>query len=157
LTEALIAEAMTVQRFVHFAAVAQAEGSTQVAELLAGFAETAACAAQGHIDILQHLEDPVTHMPLGDTSLNLSAAHEGERYQGMELYPRLVSAAQSEGLPDVASWFRTLAALKTTQAARLSQSLDVLVAIPPAPDAATLDSTDNSNERGLRAINQRDA
>jgi rubrerythrin len=126
LRAAFVSEAMTAQRYTYFAQVAEIEGRVQIAQVFTELAESATCAAHGHIDFLQHFADPATEQPIGETQLNVASAVIGELYEATELYPELVVAARAEGLADVASWLTTMCALKRAHVARLKQVLDAL-------------------------------
>jgi rubrerythrin len=130
---AFAADAMTVQRYTYFAQVAEIEGHVKVSKLFAEFAESIACAAQGHIDFLQYAPGS----SIGCTQLNLTTALAGELQEAMEIYPRLVSVAHDEGLADVASWLETLAALKRAHFAKIDHTLATMVPNPSMADDAT--------------------
>ena len=132
LRTAFTAEAMTAQRFTYFAMLADIEGYPEVACLFAEMAESVACAAHGHVDWLQHVADPSTGDPIGDTELNLAASLAGELQEASRLYPALAEAARGDGLSDVASWFDTVRALKMAHVEKLQRALDHLIARRPA-------------------------
>jgi rubrerythrin len=131
LRTAFAAEAMTAQRFTYFARVADVEGYPDIARLFDEMAESIACAAHGHVDWLQHVADPSTDRPIGDTQLNLAAAVAGAVHEASQLYPALAEAARTDGFADVASWFDTLHALKSSHVAKLERALDALTARAP--------------------------
>ncbi len=131
LRTAFAAEAMTAQRFTYFARVADVEGYPDIARLFDDMAESIACAAHGHVDWLQHVADPSIDLPIGDTQLNLAASVAGALREASQLYPALAEAARADGFADVASWFDTLHALKSSQAAKLERALDALTAREP--------------------------
>ena len=83
LRSAFVAEAMTVQRYAYFAQAAAIEGLVDVSNLFTELAESAACAAHGHLDLLQYT-DPVTDQPIGETRLNIAAAVSGELKEAAE-------------------------------------------------------------------------
>lgn len=124
LRDAFRAEAETVQRYTYFAQVAEIEGHQVVAKLFGDLAESVACVAHGHLDLLGQTADPTTDQPIGETPLNLAAALTGELREADDVYTRLTSLAHNEGHADVASWLTNLSALKKAHVAKLDQALD---------------------------------
>lgn len=120
------AEAATAARYAYFARVAEIEGHTEAAWVFGELAESAACAAHGHLDVLRDLlggDDPAAGHPLGDTRGNLAAAITGDLREATDRYPGLAERAHADGIADVASWMETLCALKKTHVHRLEQAL----------------------------------
>jgi len=122
LAAALATEAMAAQRYGYFARIAEIEGRTDAAMLFSRLAESVACVAQGHLDVLRDAADDVER-PIGDTSTNLASAVATGLDEADSLYPRLKAAAMAEGLHDVASWLTTVMALKQAHLTRLDQAL----------------------------------
>ena len=136
LRHAFAVEAASAVRYSYFAQIAEIEGHAVAARLLTEAAQSAICAAHGHLDLLQYDGDPVTGQPLGDTQRNLAAAVSGELRDATEFYPELVGVAHDEGSADTASWFNTLAALKNAHVAKFDRVLIKLTASPTlAPEA----------------------
>jgi rubrerythrin len=125
---------MTVQRYTYFAQVAEIEGFPEAARLFTELAESAACAAHGHLDFLRHAADPVTEQPIGDTRLNLAAAMAAELREAREFYPTLVEVAFADAHADTASWLKTMAALKASHTTRLDRLLAGPTGDPPTED-----------------------
>jgi rubrerythrin len=123
---AFAAEAMSVQRYSYFAQLAEIEGHIEVARLFGELAESNACAAHGHIDVLQLTADPATGRPIGTTHLNLASAIAGELREANQGYPDLAAAALADGHTDVASWLTTLCALKKAHVDKLEKALSLL-------------------------------
>jgi rubrerythrin len=130
LATAFAAEAMAAQRYDYFARIAEIEGRTEAAMLFGRLAESVACVAQGHMDVLRDVGEDIER-PVGDTSINLASAVETGLDEADSLYPRLKAAALADGLADVASWMTTVMALKQAHLARLDQALARIVAGPP--------------------------
>jgi rubrerythrin len=120
------AESANVQRYAFFAQIAEIEGHGETARLFRELADSLAVAAQGHLDHLRQVDDPATRLPIGGTEHNLAAALAGELDEGSGTYRALAEEARSEELPDLASWFETLVALKRAHVARLERALDLL-------------------------------
>lgn len=137
LREAFAAESMTAQRYTYFAQIAEVEGRSDAARLFSELAESATCAAHGHLDVLRQAADPMTEQPIGETPLNLAAATAAALYEARELYPKLVDIAFVDAHADTASWLKTLAALKARHTTRLDQMLAAMTAgTSPADDPA---------------------
>ncbi|MCM4083543.1 ferritin family protein [Paractinoplanes hotanensis] len=132
LRAAFVAEASTVVRFRYFAQIAEIEGSLEAARLFTELAESAACVAHGHLDILQTVTDPATDRPIDDTELNLADAVSSEMEAATAVYPALGREAQAEGLADLTSWFETLTALKQAHLVKLTAAREVLLGGAPA-------------------------
>lgn len=124
---ALAAEALAAQRYGYFAQIAEIEGRTDAALLFGRLAESVACVAQGHLDVLRDAADDVER-PIGDTRTNLASAVAMGLDEADSLYPRLKAAALAEGRQDVASWLTTVMALKQAHLSRLDQALTETVA-----------------------------
>ncbi|MFF0450573.1 rubrerythrin family protein [Streptomyces sp. NPDC004609] len=123
---AFLAEAATAARYTYFAQVAEIEGHTEAARVFGELAESVACAAHGHLDVLRDLlggDDPGTGRALGDTRRNLAAAISGDLGEATERYPGLAARAHTDGVADLASWLETLCTLKKTHVDRLEQAL----------------------------------
>lgn len=126
LKDAFAQEAVTAYRYLYFAKIADIEGQPDVAQLFRDLAEGGVCNAHGSLDYLRTEGDPLTGAPIGETDRNLHAALLGESTEYSELYPTMAAVAHTEGFPDVASWFETLAKLKRAHADQLRQALDRL-------------------------------
>ncbi|MFD3980173.1 rubrerythrin family protein [Streptomyces griseus] len=123
---AFLAEAATAARYTYCARVADIEGHPEAARVFGELAESVACAAHGHLDVLRDLlggDDTGTGPVLGDTRGNLAAAISGDLGEAGERYPGLAARAHLDGAADVASWLETLCTLKRTHVDRLEQAL----------------------------------
>jgi rubrerythrin len=146
LRSAFLDEAATERRYAYFAQTAEIEGHLEIARLFADLAETAGCAAHGHLDFLQYQVDPTTGQAIGDTALNTAAAAVGELTDATERYPGLVDEARAEGFADLAGWLTTMCALKKAHVEKLEAALDALtqqsgtgVSAPSNPGPALTD------------------
>ena len=126
LKDAFAEEAVTAYRYLYFAKIADIEGRPDVAQLFRDLAEGGLCNAHGSLDFLRTEGDPLTGAPIGETDRNLHAALLGESTEFNELYPDMAAVAHSEGFPDVASWFETLAKLKRAHTQQLRDAIERL-------------------------------
>lgn len=128
LKAAFAGEAQANRRYLYFARRADVEGLPEVAGLFRDVAEGETGHAFGHFDFLKEVGDPVTGHPVGDSSLNLQSAVEGETYEYTEMYPGFAKGAREEGFDEVADWFETLARAEKSHAGRFQRGLDALSA-----------------------------
>lgn len=122
LVAAFTAESVNVQRYTYFAQVAEIEGHAEAATLFRQLAAHASCVAHGHLDQLGMSEEE-TEEPVGDTAANLLASLRRERFDIHGALAGAAEEARDAGLPDLASWYRTLVALKSHHLRRLETAL----------------------------------
>jgi rubrerythrin len=123
LKRAFAAEAEANRRYIYFASQADVEGYPEIAGLFRDTAEGETGHANGHMDRLKTVGDPVTDLPVGSTVKNLESAIAGETREYTEQYPHMAQAARAEGFPEIAEWFETLAKAEKNHAARFTQGL----------------------------------
>ena len=126
LKEAFAGESQANRRYLYFAKQADIEGHPDVGGLFRDTAEAETGHAHGHLDYLRRVGDPATEKPIGSTDKNLVAAVAGETYEYTEMYPGMAKDARSEGFPDIAEWFETLAKAEKSHAGRFQKALDTL-------------------------------
>ncbi len=126
LKEAFLAESQANRRYLYFAKIADIEGYPEIAGNFRETADGEAGHADGHLDYLKRVGDPVTSLPIGETVLNLKAAIEGETHEYTDMYPGMAKTARDEGLPEIAEWFETLAKAERLHAGRFQKLLDGL-------------------------------
>lgn len=126
LKEAFGGESMANRRYTYFAKVADVEGYPDVAGLFRDTAEGETGHAHGHLDYLKTVGDPATDQPIGDTSKNLASAVFGETFEYTKMYPGMAQTARTEGFPEIADWFETLAKAEKSHAGRFQKGLDSL-------------------------------
>ena len=124
LKDAFAGESQANRRYLYFAKVADIEGYPEVASNFRETAEGETGHAHGHLDYLKQVGDPATGLPLGDTSLNLKAAIEGETHEYTDMYPGMAKTAREEGFKEIADWFETLAKAEKSHAGRFQSLLD---------------------------------
>lgn len=123
LKKAFASEAQTNRRYLYFALTADIEGYNDIAAVFRSTAEGETGHAQGHLEYLEEVGDPMTGAPIGDTGANLKAAIAGET-RDSEMYPEMAQQARAEGFDEIADWFETLAKAETSHAARFRKALD---------------------------------
>ena len=124
LKDAFAGESQANRRYLYFAKVADVEGYPEVAGNFRETAEGETGHAHGHLDYLKQVGDPATNLPIGDTSLNLKAAVEGETHEYTDMYPGMAKAARDEGFPEIADWFETLAKAERSHAGKFQRALE---------------------------------
>lgn len=124
LKEAFAGESQANRRYLYFARRADVEGYPDIAALFRSVAEGETGHAFGHFDHLLEVGDPVTGVPVGDTSDNLKSAIEGETYEYTEMYPGFAKTAREENFDTIADWFETLARAEKSHAGRFQAGLD---------------------------------
>ena len=128
LKEAFAGESQANRRYLYFARAADVEGQPEVAALFRSVSEGETGHAFGHFDLLKEVGDPVTGVPVGDSSKNLKSAIEGETYEYTQMYPGFARVAREEGFNEAAEWFETLAKAEKSHAGRFQKGLDTLSA-----------------------------
>ena len=123
LKDAFAGESQANRRYLYFAKAADIEGYPEIAGNFRETADGETGHAHGHLDYLKQVGDPATDLPIGDTSLNLRAAVEGETHEYTDMYPGMAKAARDEGFPEIADWFETLAKAEKSHAGRFQKML----------------------------------
>src|SRR5258707_35578 len=93
LKHAFAGESQANRRYLYFARRADIEGFPDVGGLFRDTSEAETGHAFGHLDFLKEVGDPVTGVPIGETSLNLKSAIESETYEFTEMYPGFARTA----------------------------------------------------------------
>jgi len=123
---AFAGESQANRRYTYFAKVADVEGYPDIASNFRETAEGETGHAHGHLDYLKKVGDPATGLPIGDSVANLKAAVAGETHEYTDMYPGMAKTARSEGFPEIADWFETLAKAEKSHAGRFQKLLDGL-------------------------------
>ena len=126
LKAAFAGESQANRRYLYFAQKADVEGYPDVAMLFRSVADGETGHAFGHFDFLAEVGDPVTDVPVGETSQNLKSAIEGETYEYTEMYPGFARTAREEGFDKIADWMETLARAEKSHAGRFPQGLEAV-------------------------------
>lgn len=123
LKAAFAADCQDVERFRYFATRADLEGQLSASSLFRAAKEGQASRAQGHLDFLSAVSDPVTRLPIGSTEENLRAAISRTTYEGETMYVTFAQTAREEGFDSVAEWFEALAASERELLRHFQQAL----------------------------------
>jgi len=123
LKAAVAGESQANRRYLYFAKIADVEGYPAVAGNFRETAEGETGHAHGHLDYLKKVGDPATGLAMGSTEDNLKAAIAGETHEYTDMYPGMAKTARSEGFPEIADWFETLAKAEKSHAGRFSEML----------------------------------
>lgn len=126
LKAAFAGESQANRRYLYFAQKADVEGNPDIAAVFRSVAEGETGHAFGHFDFLKEVGDPVTGVPVGDTTANLKSAIEGETYEYTQMYPGFAKAARDEGYAEIAEWLETLARAEKSHAGRFQKALESL-------------------------------
>ena len=123
LKAAFAGESQANRRYLYFAKIADVEGYPEVAGNFRETAEGETGHAHGHLDYLKKVGDPATGLAIGSTEENLKAAIAGETHEYTDMYPGMAKTARTEGFPEIADWFETLAKAEKAHAGRFSAML----------------------------------
>jgi rubrerythrin len=123
---AFSAESQANQRYLYFAAQAEAQGYAKTAAVFRATADEETGHAFFLLDYLVDHGDPATGLPIGSTRENLQAAIAGETYEYADMYPAMARMAREEGFDEVADWFETMAKVERSHAKRFQQAADLL-------------------------------
>jgi rubrerythrin len=123
LKDAFAWEAQANRRYLYFAKKAEAEGHPEVAALFRSTAEGETGHANGHLEFLERVGDPITGLPMGSTRELLASVVASETHESTEMYPRMAQVAREEGFDDVADWFETLVKAERSHATRYTKAL----------------------------------
>ncbi len=126
LKQAFSGESQANRRYLYFAARADLEGLSEIAEVFRSTAEGETGHAYGHMDYMALVGDPATGCPIGTTEENLIAAIEGETHEYTDMYPAMARTAREEGFEEIADWFETLAKAERSHASRFQKVLQKL-------------------------------
>jgi rubrerythrin len=117
-------ETQAHRRYMYFALQAEQEGLPDIAMLFRSTAEGEVGHANGHLELLQSVGDPLTGLPFGSTADNLRAAIASEAMETTDIYPAFARMAREEGFHDIADWFETLAKAENSHSHRYQKALD---------------------------------
>ncbi len=113
LLTAFAGESQARNRYTYFASQAKKEGYEQIAGFFLETADNEKEHAKRLFKFLEGGEAAVTAVfpagVIGETSINLVAAAEGENYEHTMMYPAFAETAEEEGLATIAAVFRAIA------------------------------------------------
>ena len=121
LRAAFAGESQANRRYLYFAQKADVEGHSEVASVFRSAAEGETGHAFGHLEFLEHVGDPATGEPIGETADNLRSAIAGETHEYTDMYPGMAKTARAEGFEEIAFWFDTLAKAEKSHAGKFTK------------------------------------
>jgi rubrerythrin len=127
LQTAFAGESQANQKYLAFAAKAEAEGHPQIAKLFRAAAAAETVHAHSHLRVMNGIKD---------TKQNLQAAIDGERYEFKDMYPDFIQTAEAEGNRAAAISFRNANAIEKIHHELYTEALETLTAGKDLPPAA---------------------
>jgi rubrerythrin len=127
LQAAFAGESQANQKYLAFAAKAEAEGHLQIAKLFRAAAAAETVHAHNHLRVMNGVQD---------TKQNLQAAIDGERYEFRDMYPDFIQKAEAEGNRAAAISFRNANAVEKIHHELYTKALETLAAGKDLPPAA---------------------
>jgi rubrerythrin len=126
LKEAFARSSQIHMRYLYFAIQSDNEGHHDISEVFRSTAVGETGHANGHLEFLAEVGDPVTGSAIGTTTDNLKAAIMSETCDRTDMYPGMARTARDEGLDEIADWFETLAKALKAHGGRFQNALDTL-------------------------------
>jgi rubrerythrin len=117
LQAAFAGESQANRKYLAFAAEAAADGYPQIAKLFRAAAAAETVHAHAHLRVMQGVKD---------TSENLQAAIEGERYEFQQMYPEFLREAEAEGNQAAVITFRNALAVEEIHHQLYEDAMDSL-------------------------------
>lgn len=124
LKEAFAISSQKYMCYLYFAKQADNESYHDVSAIFRSTAVGETGHANGHLDFLAEIGDPVTGSAIGTTTDNLKAAITSETCDHTDMYPGMARTARDEGFDEIADWFETLAKAERSHANRFQKALD---------------------------------
>lgn len=126
LLAAFAEKSQAIQRYLWFAEQADVEGHPEVAAVFRLVAGHETGHAQGLLEFLAEVGDPLTGGAIGDSRDNLQSALGGGTTVAVSSYPAYAAAARKAGRDDVAEWFDSLAQSEERSLDRLRAAANTL-------------------------------
>lgn len=120
LTDALATAGVTTLRALWFAQQADVDGRPDAARAFRAIADDVTSNAFGLLEHLADVGDPLTGLPIDDTTDHIAAAIEGERRTRDSIDPAAVDTARTDGFPEIADWFLTLSGAAERHIAKMT-------------------------------------
>lgn len=114
LKAAFAGESQANRRYTLFARVAELEGDGEAKAAFDHAAAEETAHALGHLAYMS---------AYGSTADNLQAAHDGEDYETVEMYPEFAQVAEEEGYPEIAQYFRAVGGFEKQHRDRYKKAL----------------------------------
>ena len=117
LKAAFAGESQARNKYTFFAQAARKEGYHYIAKIFEETADNEMRHAKDHFKLLGGL---------GDTAANLQAAHDGEDYEVVDMYPTFAKEAEAEGEKEAAVLFAQIAKVEAHHRDRYKRLLDMV-------------------------------
>lgn len=117
LKAAFAGESQARNKYTFFAQAAKKEGYHYIAKIFEETADNEMRHAKDHFKLLG---------ALGDTAANLQAAHDGEDYEVVDMYPTFAKEAESEGQKEAAILFAQIAKVESHHRDRYKRLLEMV-------------------------------
>jgi rubrerythrin len=117
LKAAFAGESQANRRYTLYKRIAELEGATEAAAAFDYAATEETAHALGHLAYFGGF---------GDTKANLGTAVGGEDYECSTMYPDFAAAAEAEGFPEIAQYFKMVGAYEKKHHDRFKKALDEL-------------------------------
>jgi rubrerythrin len=127
LQAAFAGESQANQRYLAFAAKAEAEGHPQIAKLFRAAAAAEAVHAHAHLRVMGGVKE---------TKQNLQVAIDGERYEFKEMYSDFIQKAEAEGNRAAVNSFRNAMAVEIIHHDLYTRALETLTTGKDLPAAS---------------------
>ena len=127
LQAAFAGESQASQKYLAFAAKAEAEGHPEVAKLFRAAAAAETVHAQSHLRVMTGV---------GDTRQNLQAAIDGERYESEEMYRDFIQKAEAEGNRGAVGSFHNAMTVERLRHELYTKAIEALIAGGDLPSSA---------------------
>lgn len=102
-------ESQSSRRYHWFADQADVEGRPEAAALFRTIGAVDAGHANGHLEYLAEIGDPLSGHPIGDVDDNWRTAMMTETSESMSMFKQFAASAQREGFDEIAEWFESMA------------------------------------------------
>ncbi|TLM73414.1 MAG: rubrerythrin [Actinobacteria bacterium] len=117
LKAAFAGESRANRSYTLWARIARLEGANEAAAAFERAAAEETAHALGHLAYLGGY---------GATKANLEAAANGEDYEANEMYPAFAEQAEADGLPEIASYFRSVGRFEASHRGEYRKALEGL-------------------------------
>ncbi|MBD3418905.1 MAG: rubrerythrin family protein [Chitinivibrionales bacterium] len=127
LQDAFAGESQANRKYLAFAKIAEQDGMAQVAKLFRAAAEAETIHAHAHLRAMGGIKS---------TAENLEAAIEGEGFEFKDMYPKMLTQAQEEGVKPAEISFKNALAVEEIHHGMYSKALEAVKAGNDLPETS---------------------